>query len=183
MRTHGTLTRWNDDRGFGFIRPAQDSGEIFVHVSAFPRDGTRPRIDEVVSFEIEVGGDGRKRAMRVMRPGGKAASTRTNHRESSKATSGWLQYVLGFLLIGAMVFLARWESEAEPQARAVPASQALLASPSAPGNDARCDGRTKCSQMTSCAEARYFLQHCPNTEMDGNGDGEPCEQQWCEAGG
>ena len=43
----------------------------------------------------------------------------------------------------------------------------------------KCDGRTHCSQMTSCAEAAYFVQHCPNTKMDGNGDGEPCEQQWC----
>lgn len=43
----------------------------------------------------------------------------------------------------------------------------------------RCDGRTHCSQMTSCAEAMYFIQHCPNTKMDGNNDGEPCEQQWC----
>lgn len=23
MRTHGTLSKWNDDRGFGFITPAQ----------------------------------------------------------------------------------------------------------------------------------------------------------------
>lgn len=43
----------------------------------------------------------------------------------------------------------------------------------------RCDGRTHCSQMTSCAEATYFIEHCPNTEMDGNGDGVPCEKQWC----
>jgi len=42
-----------------------------------------------------------------------------------------------------------------------------------------CDGRTHCSQMTSCAEATYFIQHCPNTQMDGNNDGEPCESQWC----
>ena len=42
-----------------------------------------------------------------------------------------------------------------------------------------CDGRTHCSQMTSCAEAEYFLHNCPNVEMDGNGDGEPCESQWC----
>jgi hypothetical protein len=42
-----------------------------------------------------------------------------------------------------------------------------------------CDGRTHCSQMRSCAEATFFLQHCPNTQMDGNNDGEPCEQQWC----
>ncbi|MEP7060938.1 MAG: excalibur calcium-binding domain-containing protein [Betaproteobacteria bacterium] len=43
----------------------------------------------------------------------------------------------------------------------------------------KCDGRTYCSQMTSCAEATYFLQHCPGTKMDGNNDGVPCEQQWC----
>lgn len=42
-----------------------------------------------------------------------------------------------------------------------------------------CDGRTMCSQMTSCAEATYFIQHCPNTKMDGNHDGVPCERQWC----
>lgn len=43
-----------------------------------------------------------------------------------------------------------------------------------------CDGRKHCSQMTSCAEATYFIEHCPNTEMDGNNDGVPCEQQWCQ---
>ena len=43
----------------------------------------------------------------------------------------------------------------------------------------QCDGRTHCSQMRSCAEAEYFLRNCPNTQMDGNNDGEPCERQWC----
>jgi hypothetical protein len=43
----------------------------------------------------------------------------------------------------------------------------------------RCDGRTYCSQMTSCEEATWFLRNCPGTKMDGNHDGVPCEQQWC----
>jgi len=43
----------------------------------------------------------------------------------------------------------------------------------------RCDGRTHCSQMTSCEEATWFLRHCPNTQLDGDHDGIPCEQQWC----
>jgi hypothetical protein len=43
----------------------------------------------------------------------------------------------------------------------------------------QCDGRTHCSQMTSCAEAKYFLRNCPNVEMDGDNDGVPCEMQWC----
>jgi hypothetical protein len=42
-----------------------------------------------------------------------------------------------------------------------------------------CDGRTRCSQMTSCAEATYFIKQCPGTQMDGDGDGVPCESQWC----
>jgi hypothetical protein len=42
-----------------------------------------------------------------------------------------------------------------------------------------CDGRQHCSQMTSCEEATYFIQYCPDTKMDGDGDGIPCERQWC----
>jgi hypothetical protein len=42
-----------------------------------------------------------------------------------------------------------------------------------------CDGRTHCSQMTSCEEAEFFLRNCPGVKMDGNNDGEPCESQWC----
>jgi hypothetical protein len=43
----------------------------------------------------------------------------------------------------------------------------------------RCDGRTHCSQMTSCDEAKFFLKNCPGTKMDGDKDGIPCEKQWC----
>ena len=43
----------------------------------------------------------------------------------------------------------------------------------------RCDGRKYCSQMTSCAEATWFLKNCPGVQMDGNHDGVPCERQWC----
>jgi hypothetical protein len=47
------------------------------------------------------------------------------------------------------------------------------------GSSSQCDGRTRCPQMRSCAEATYFIQHCPNTQMDGDHDGVPCEEQWC----
>ena len=43
----------------------------------------------------------------------------------------------------------------------------------------KCDGRVHCSQMTSCSEAKYFLSRCPGVKMDGDGDGIPCEDQWC----
>lgn len=43
----------------------------------------------------------------------------------------------------------------------------------------RCEGNTRCPQMSSCAEARCHLENCPSTEMDGDGDGISCESQWC----
>ena len=59
-------------------------------------------------------------------------------------------------------------------------SQPVLITQSASTPSFACDGRQHCSQMTSCAEATYFIQHCPNTKMDGNHDGIPCEKQWCK---
>lgn len=50
---------------------------------------------------------------------------------------------------------------------------------SSPGYSFKCDGRIYCSQMTSCAEAKYFLRNCPGARMDGDRNGIPCEQQWC----
>lgn len=46
-------------------------------------------------------------------------------------------------------------------------------------NNYQCDGRVYCSEMTSCEEAEWFLKNCPDTKMDGDNDGIPCEGQWC----
>lgn len=32
--------------------------------------------------------------------------------------------------------------------------------------------------MSTYEEAVYFINHYPNTQMNGNGDGEPCEMQF-----
>ena len=44
-----------------------------------------------------------------------------------------------------------------------------------PSANFTCDGRQHCSQMTSRAEAVFFINNCPNTKMDGDHDGIPCE--------
>nr|WP_273808927.1 MULTISPECIES: excalibur calcium-binding domain-containing protein [unclassified Pseudomonas] len=38
-----------------------------------------------------------------------------------------------------------------------------------------CTPLKACRQMTSCAEAKYQLQHCGNSRIDGDHDGVPCE--------
>jgi hypothetical protein len=50
---------------------------------------------------------------------------------------------------------------------------------SKPKGNFECDARKYCSQMTSCAEAKYFLADCAGVKMDGDANGVPCEQQWC----
>ena len=67
MRFEGTLTKWNEERGFGFITPIPAGQDIFVHVSAFARDGKRPQLQEVLSFEITMNKDGKKQAVAVRR--------------------------------------------------------------------------------------------------------------------
>ena len=42
-----------------------------------------------------------------------------------------------------------------------------------------CQGKTHCSQMTSCEETKFYLRNCPNVKIDGDGNGVPCEKQWC----
>jgi len=44
-----------------------------------------------------------------------------------------------------------------------------------PAESFSCDGRQYCSQMRSRAEAVFFLRNCPDTKMDGDHDGIPCE--------
>ena len=67
---------------------------------------------------------------------------------------------------------------ARPAAAPPPPLAPLAAAPRS-GAAQRCDGRTRCAQMTSCEEATWFLRHCPGVQMDGDGDGVPCERQWC----
>jgi cold shock CspA family protein len=174
MRTHGTLMKWNDDRGFGFISPAQGDQALFVHISAFPKDGERPRINELISFETEAGPDGKLRAVRVMRPGRRAASAKRPAKRRPIRVPKLAAALIGVLAVAAIA----WHFY--PRAAVTvpePATLRRAALSPAPVQTFACDGRTMCSQMRSCEEARYFLKHCPGTKMDGDHDGEPCEQQ------
>jgi len=41
--------------------------------------------------------------------------------------------------------------------------------------DMECGRKHRCSQMTSCDEARFYFTRCGEKALDGNNDGEPCE--------
>lgn len=66
-----------------------------------------------------------------------------------------------------------------PSTLPTPAVPPKAATPVTP-NNFLCDGRRYCSQMKSCVEAKYFLANCPGVKLDGDKNGIPCEQQWCQ---
>ena len=44
-----------------------------------------------------------------------------------------------------------------------------------PGANFTCGTKRFCRDMTSCAEARFYLTKCRLKTLDGDGDGVPCE--------
>ena len=185
MRFDGTLTQWSDDRGFGFITPTQGGQDVFVHISSFARDGRHPQLKERLSFEVELNKDGKKRAMSVRRPEVSRPNARRSApaQRSRPARSLFAQVVTVVMLVALGVYgYAQYAKRTNAYAAADSgAAQVLPAEQWQPPalTQYRCDGRQHCAQMTSCAEATFFLKNCPGVKMDGNNDGVPCEQQWC----
>jgi CspA family cold shock protein len=54
MRQTGTVKFFNQEKGFGFISPADGSKDVFVHITAVQRSGI-PELSEgmKVSFDVQ----------------------------------------------------------------------------------------------------------------------------------
>jgi uncharacterized membrane protein YsdA (DUF1294 family)/cold shock CspA family protein len=114
MRSQGTVVRWDDARGFGFIRSTKGGQDIFFHVRDFrSASGQAPRIGLDVGFEqIEVGGKG-PRAMAVhaagthvqaaAKPEPSAKARRTSPRSSAAGPSSGAWLVLPLMAAYAAV--------------------------------------------------------------------------------
>jgi uncharacterized membrane protein YsdA (DUF1294 family)/cold shock CspA family protein len=55
----GQLTEWKDERGFGFIQPADGSQKVFLHISELKDATRRPQIGDIIYYRA-VANQGRK---------------------------------------------------------------------------------------------------------------------------
>ena len=65
MRTKGTITTWNDEKGFGFITPSTGGKQVFVHIKAFGNRNRRPEINQLVTYALSSDGKGRPCAIKA----------------------------------------------------------------------------------------------------------------------
>jgi len=203
----GKIVRWHDDRGFGFVR-TDDAGDIFLHVSALGTIERRPRSGDEVIFEIEQGADGRRQAINAVIIGvlslepiqyGSARAdnkinrntpptnrsysiTRGTQPHKAKSLGRFAPILIVTLVVlanGPILRLVRaWLHPFAPPPNVSSTAEAITPD-STESNLFSCSGKTHCSEMTSCEEAIYYLENCPFPQMDGDGDGIPCERQWC----
>jgi len=107
MRFDGRLKTWNDDRGFGFIEPLQGGDDVFVHIKAFTSLRGRPAVGQILSFEVELGPQGKKRAKRVESVHSAIVRTRRADSPAQWGTATLFAIPAFVVLYGVVAFLWR----------------------------------------------------------------------------
>ena len=173
----GQVVRWIDNKGFGFIRgndPDNDN-EVFAHISQFKKGYRRPRVGDEVVFLIGYE-DGKKVANTISLINVKPLKvTNATAVRLSKVITLFFIFTLFFLYL----FFMTWEVTPFYSPPSYDESEAPIRVRHNTGF--RCEGKTRCTQMNSCDEAKFYLRYCPNVKIDGDDDGTPCERQFCGA--
>lgn len=181
MRYQGKIVKWFDDKGYGFIQADAEHKQIFAHISGFPPGHGKPQVDEIVTFDIAEGEKGQQayNVMYVNRP--KLVIKRT-YIETPKTKRSYssliIMVIFGFIALNylspKLPIAPELNQTSDSDTVESATVQTVQKTPVF-----QCAGKTHCSEMVSCEEAVYYLKNCPGTVMDGDGDGWPCEDQWC----
>jgi len=165
MKLKGKLVRWNKEKGFGFIKANTIKGDIFIHISELNTMSRKPIVGDLIHFKL-VKDKNKNKAVKARIEGVKTKSNNSNFKKVASS----------FILLIIMLTVAYTISN-----NMVSTSSKGLSSAFKKENFSSfsCKGKVYCSQMKSCKEARFYLMNCPDVKIDGDGDGKPCESQWC----
>jgi len=176
IRAKGKLVAWKGDRGFGFIKPDDGAPDVFVHRSDFGSIAREPTVGDVILYQALRDRTGKWRAGDVQIEGvvGRAGpSGRKPKRHLPKSSRPNRSIATLFGVVGiALIGLISWN-----HTKILGLLPSRLVTP-ASWQSFKCEGKQYCQQMKSCDEAGFYINNCPNTKMDGDNDGKPCED-WC----
>lgn len=94
-KERGKLIRWDDEKGYGFIRPDKGGDDRFLHARALPHFQRRPRVNDLIAYETEMDSKGRSKAVKAKIVG----------RVWSLFTKIWVASVFVFTAYAVCVFL------------------------------------------------------------------------------
>jgi len=187
----GLLKSWKTDKGFGFIKSDTLEHDTFIHISALKHMSRKPKVGDTIYFEVATQPDGKTKAINCRIEGVaelKAPYQKHNNQPyriaKSNFASSFLGKVASIALIAALCFYAinKYNTHSSSQTPIIfnddlatfDEKYPKLVIPKSTQNFT-CDGRQYCTEMRSRDEAVFFINNCPNTKMDGDGDGKPCE--------
>ena len=113
MRKIGIIQKWNDEKGFGFIKSGPENYEYFFHINSFRNNSQRPSIGLEVDFEFGEDKNGRTQAIKVRAIGSEKKPSAVGAFITSAlflifvgcmALMGFLPRAVWWLYIGASAF-------------------------------------------------------------------------------
>lgn len=66
-RVKGKISFYNEQRGFGFLIREDNNERLFYHCSDLEDDKHNPQQNDIVSFEVAEGREGKEKAIKVKR--------------------------------------------------------------------------------------------------------------------
>lgn len=180
MRQQGRVIKWVDEKGFGFISVNNTSEQVFAHISAFPKGQERPKLNELVTFEIVKDVKKGYKAYNIHYINRVNVQSKTAKKLINKKSNNLMVLVLIAVLMSAVyLYNAINKTTLSNEINKLNLSTGKSSKVTDIQQNFKCEGKDKCTNMTSCEEAKFYLNHCPGSVTDGDGDGIPCEDQWC----
>jgi cold shock CspA family protein len=112
----GQLIKWNDDRGFGFIKPCEGGKDVFLHISALKTTGRHPQVGDTIFYELTTGPDGRIRAAGASIQGVISQTSTTQKRRTDPAQKKPKKhrFIEGIIIFASMVTIASFLRQCGP---------------------------------------------------------------------
>ena len=107
MQFEGSVRQWNEEKGYGFVKPDIGDQDIFVHIKSFAAHPGKIKVGQRLRFGVESDSAGRKRAVQVLKVRSEQVAERRAPRQLAKqGNAGSLLLIPAFmaLCVGLSVF-------------------------------------------------------------------------------